>query len=37
MKPRRKSYDDEAYELDNLYNEDINERYVVTGTSVWYN
>lgn len=34
MKPKRKMYGDEAYELDNLYNEDIDERYAVTGTSV---
>lgn len=36
MKPKRKSYGEEAYELDNLYNDDVNERYIVTETSVWY-
>lgn len=36
MKPRRKSYGEEAYELDNIYNEDINSRYEMTDTSVWY-
>lgn len=37
MKPKRKSYGEEAYELDNLYNEDIDSRYAMTDTSLWYN
>ncbi len=27
MKPKRKSYNEEFYELDNLYNEDLRDRY----------
>ncbi len=37
MKPKRKCYGEEYYELDNIYNEDVNERYGIKETSVWYN
>ena len=32
---KKKSYDEEDYELDNMYNDD--ERYRVGEPSVWYN
>lgn len=37
MKPRRKSYNEEFYELDNHYNEDFDERYQsMVNISGWY-
>ena len=37
MKPRRKSYNEELYELDNHYNEDFDERYQsMVNISGWY-
>lgn len=35
MKSFKKSHDDEAYDLDNVYNEE-EERYMVADTSQWY-
>ena len=38
MKPKRKMYDQEAYELDNYLNDEDLERYseVAGNSSVWY-
>ena len=36
MKPKRKSYNEEFYELDNHYNEDFNDRYQsMAGSFSW--
>ena len=38
MKPVNKSYDEESYELDNVYNEtDDRYYYVAVDSSIWYN
>jgi len=35
MKTIKKSYDQESYEQDNVYNED-DERYNMANSSIWY-
>ncbi len=34
MRPIKKSYNEEEYELDNVYNDD--ERYRTADSSIWY-
>lgn len=37
MKPKRKSYNEEFYELDNQYNEELRDRYQPSGYNYgWY-
>lgn len=37
MKPVKRSYDEESYELDNVYNETDDRYYVAVDSSIWYN
>jgi hypothetical protein len=35
MKPMKRTFDEEDYELENVYNED-DERYLMANSSIWY-
>jgi hypothetical protein len=36
MRPRRKSYNEESYELDNVYNETDDRYGMSSDSSIWY-
>lgn len=35
MKPMKRTFEEEDYELENVYNED-DERYLMANSSIWY-